>query len=42
MTTEGPGPAISPRTRARALHILDHYWWCQTNANQSSLIGLHL
>lgn len=24
MTTEGPGPAITPRTRAR--HILDHYY----------------
>lgn len=24
MTTEGPGPAITPRTRARARHILDH------------------
>ena len=26
MTTEGPGPAITPRTRARARHILDHYY----------------
>ncbi|MCV2868667.1 hypothetical protein OEW28_08505 [Defluviimonas sp. WL0002] len=24
--TEGPGPAITPRTRARARHILDHYY----------------
>jgi hypothetical protein len=23
---EGPGPAITPRTRARARHILDHYY----------------
>lgn len=23
---EGPGPAITPRTRARARHILDHYF----------------
>ncbi|WP_421589932.1 N,N-dimethylformamidase beta subunit family domain-containing protein [Shinella sp. M27] len=26
MTTEGKGPAITPRTRARARHILDHYY----------------
>ncbi len=26
MTTEGPGPAITPRTRARARHILDNYY----------------
>jgi hypothetical protein len=26
MTTEGQGPAITPRTRARARHILDHYY----------------
>lgn len=26
MTTEGPGPAITPRTRVRARHILDHYY----------------
>ena len=26
MTTEGPGAAITPRTRARARHILDHYY----------------
>lgn len=24
--TEGPGPAITPRTRSRARHILDHYF----------------
>lgn len=24
--TEGPGPAATPRTRARARHILDHYY----------------
>lgn len=26
MPHEGPGPAITPRTRARARHILDHYY----------------
>ena len=26
MTQDGPGPAITPRTRARARHILDHYY----------------
>lgn len=26
MTTEGSGAAITPRTRARARHILDHYY----------------
>ncbi|MEQ9260929.1 MAG: hypothetical protein RIG84_17720 [Roseovarius sp.] len=26
MTEDGPGPAITPRTRARARHILDHYY----------------
>ena len=26
METEGKGPAITPRTRARARHILDHYY----------------
>ncbi len=26
MATEGCGPAITPRTRARARHILDHYY----------------
>lgn len=26
MATEGSGPAITPRTRARARHILDHYY----------------
>lgn len=26
MTTEDPSPAITPRTRARARHILDHYY----------------
>ncbi|WP_439632377.1 N,N-dimethylformamidase beta subunit family domain-containing protein [Shinella sp.] len=26
MTTEGPCPAVTPRTRARARHILDHYY----------------
>ena len=26
MTDEGPGPATTPRTRARARHILDHYY----------------
>ena len=24
--TEGPGPSTTPRTRARARHILDHYF----------------
>ena len=26
MTVHGPGPAITPRTRARARHVLDHYY----------------
>jgi len=26
MTQAGPGPGITPRTRARARHILDHYY----------------
>ncbi|MDU8927364.1 DUF6605 domain-containing protein [Alisedimentitalea sp. MJ-SS2] len=26
MTQDGPGPAITPRSRARARHILDHYY----------------
>ena len=26
MTQNGPGPAITPRSRARARHILDHYY----------------
>ena len=26
MTSEGPGPATTPRTRARARHILDNYY----------------
>ncbi len=26
MAQNGPGPAITPRTRARARHILDHYY----------------
>ena len=26
MTQHGPGPAITPRTRAKARHILDHYY----------------
>ena len=26
MQHDGPHPAITPRTRARARHILDHYY----------------
>ena len=26
MQNDGPHPAITPRTRARARHILDHYY----------------
>jgi len=34
MTSEGTGPAITPRTRARARHIMDHYYIGPTRDTQ--------
>ncbi len=34
MTSEGTSPAITPRTRARARHIMDHYYIGPTRDTQ--------